>query len=156
MPGAITFILEQNLSSSRTPTFVGGYNPANTGIDLFGIDPYPCRSELDGCDYSMVARYVSAAVSAGIPRSNIVPVFQAFGGGGWSDDGDGSYLLPTAEQAARLLNTWARQVPSPAFDFVYSWGSQRGDDALSAAMPDLQQVFAAHNKPGPLLSRNLR
>ncbi|MDP9223076.1 MAG: hypothetical protein M3P18_04340, partial [Actinomycetota bacterium] len=82
------------------------------GIDLFGIDPYPCRSELDGCNYSMVGRYVSAAVSAGIPRANIVPVFHAFGGGAWSDDGDGSYLLPTAEQAARLLNTWARQVPT--------------------------------------------
>jgi hypothetical protein len=156
VPGAITFILEQNLSSSRTPSYVGGYTPANTGIDLFGIDPYPCRSELDGCDDSMVARYVSAAVSAGIPRTDIVPVFQAFGGGGWTDDGDGSYLLPTAEQAARILNTWEHEVPSPAFDFVYSWGSQRGDDALAAAMPDVQQVFAAHNNPGLLLGRKSR
>jgi hypothetical protein len=123
LPGAITFILEQNLSSSQTPTYEGGYNPANTGIDLFGIAPYPCRSELGGCDYSMVARYVTAAESFGIPRADIVPVFQAFGGGGWVDDGDGSYLLPTAQQAADMLGEWARRVPCPRGGCGLSWGA---------------------------------
>jgi hypothetical protein len=142
----VTFILEQNLSSSRTPSYQGGYNPANSHIDLFGIAPYPCRSELGGCDDSMVARYVTAAENFGIPRADIVPVFQAFGGGSWVDDGDGTYVLPTAQQAADILGQWAREVPNPALDYVYSWGAQEGDQALAAATPDLQRIFAAHNR----------
>lgn len=152
VPHAVTFIVEQNLSSSKTPTYRGGYNLANTGVDLFGLDPYPCRSELSGCDSTMVGRFVAAAEAFGIPRSAIVPVFQAFGGGQWVDDGGGSYRLPDPAQARELLAAWEREVPHPAFDFVYSWGSQRGDTALETAPPSLQQVFAAHNREltGPL------
>ena len=151
-PGAVTFIVEQNLSSSKTPTYGGGYNAANTGVDLFGLDPYPCRSELSGCDIAMVGRFVAAAEAFGISRSTIVPVLQAFGGGQWVDDGGGSYRMPDPSQARELLAAWDRAVPRPAFDFVYSWGSQRGDTALEAASTSLQQVFAAHNREltGPL------
>ncbi|GAA1256093.1 hypothetical protein [Oryzihumus leptocrescens] len=151
-PGAVTFIVEQNLSSSKTPTYRGGYNAANTGVDLFGLDPYPCRSELSGCDGTMVGRFVAAAEAFGISRSTIVPVFQAFGGGQWVDDGGGSYLLPDPSQARELLAAWDRAVPHPAFDFVYSWGSQRGDIALETAPTSLQQVFVGHNREltGPL------
>jgi Ca2+-binding RTX toxin-like protein len=35
-------------------------------------------------------------------------------------------------------------LPDPAFDYAYSWGSQQGDTALSQ-LPDLQQLWAAHN-----------
>ena len=152
VPHTVTFIVEQNLSSSKTPSYRGGYNAANTGVDLFGLDPYPCRSELSGCDTTMVGRFVAAAEAFGISRSTIVPVFQAFGGGQWVDDGGGSYSLPDPSQARELLAAWERAVPNPAFDFVYSWGSQRGDTALETAPPSLQQVFAAHNREltGPL------
>jgi hypothetical protein len=145
LPGALTFILEQNLSSSQAPSFDPAYSPADTGIDLFGISPYPCRSELNGCDYSMVSRYVAAAESAGIPTADIVPVFQAFGSGAWVDDGGGSYLLPTAREASQIFAEWAREIPSPVFDYVYSWGTQRGDHALATGAADVQSVFAAHN-----------
>lgn len=146
IPGAKTFILEQNLASSRSPTYAGGYNVANTGLDLIGIDPYPCRSELNGCDFSLVGSYVAAAINNGIPAAVIVPVFQTFGGGTWVDDGDGSYLMPTPEQATRLLQEWAKVIPHPVFDYAYSWGSQRGDTALGLGSPALQQVFATHNR----------
>jgi hypothetical protein len=145
IPGARTFILEQNLSASTHPSYAGGYDPANTGIDLFGIDPYPCRTELNGCDPTMIASYVTAAERFGVPSSSIVPVFQAFGGGSWIDDGGGHYRLPTADQLKSMLAQWATLIPSPVFDFVYSWGSQRGDLALSAAPADLHAVFAARN-----------
>ena len=143
--GARTFILEQNLAASTSPSYTGGYNPANTGIDLFGIDPYPCRTELHGCDPSMIARYVVAAERFGIPAASIVPVYQEFGGGAWIDDGGGHYQLPTAAQTKSMLDQWTTLIPDPVFDFVYSWGSQRADTGLSGAPADVLAVFAAHN-----------
>src|ERR1700687_1547843 len=44
VPGAKTFMVEQNLSDNLTPQFV--YTPANTGIDLFGLDPYPVQTNV--------------------------------------------------------------------------------------------------------------
>lgn len=145
VPGARTFIVEQNLSASTHPSYAGGYNPANTGIDLFGIDPYPCRTELGACDSTSIARYVTTAERFGIPQSAIIPVYQAFGGGTWVDDGGGSYLLPTAAEMTSMLTQWRDLIPSPAFDFAYSWGSQRADTGLVDAPPGLLAVFATHN-----------
>ena len=143
-PGAKTFIIMMNLSSSQSPNFSNGYNPGNTDLDLFGIDPYPCRTELSGCSYSMITKYVAAAEADGVPQGDIVPVFQAFGGGTWVDDGGGSYQLPTAAQEYAILSTWETVVPAPVFDYAYSWGSQRSDQSL-AGSPSLQQVFATLN-----------
>lgn len=143
-PGAKTFIVLMNLSTSKAPSFEHTYNPANSHIDLFGIDPYPCRTELQGCDYDMIDRYVAAATSWGVPSRQMVPVYQSFGGGDWVDDYGGKYLLPTVEQTHRILARWRNHVTAPAFDFAYSWGSQRSDRALESE-PDLQQVFLAHN-----------
>jgi hypothetical protein len=146
-PGTYTFIIEQDLSSSNHPTYQGGYTPANSDIDLYGLDPYPCRSENPAaapCAYSWLGLAVSAAENAGIPLGDIVPVYQAFGGGAWVDDGGGSYQLPTAAQESAILSTWATLVPTPVFDYAYSWGSQNGDQPLNASLA-LQQVFRAHN-----------
>jgi hypothetical protein len=148
VPGTYTFIIEQDLSSSNHPTYQGGYNPANTDIDLYGLDPYPCRSEnpvAAPCTYSWLGLAVSAAGQAGIPAADIVPVYQAFGGGTWVDDGGGSYQLPTAAQESEIVSTWASLVPSPVFDYAYSWGAQDSDESLDAS-PALQQVFSAHNQ----------
>lgn len=142
---ARTFVVLQSLSSSRHPHFYRGYNRAHTGVDLFGLDPYPCRSEVHGCVLFIINRYVRAATRAGFPPARIVPVFQAFGGGSWTDDGGGRWTLPTAGQARRLICRWGALVPHPAFDYTYSWGTQNGDKALSTAPPALRAVFAAHN-----------
>ena len=144
LPGVITFIVLMNMGTSKAPSFAGSYTPANSHIDLFGISPYPCRTELNGCDFDMIGRFVSAAESSGIPRPSMVPVYQTFGGGGWIDDGGGRYLLPTVAEAEEILARWAALVPTPVFDCAYSWGSQRGDAAL-AGSSDLQTVFSHHN-----------
>ena len=147
-PGTYTFIIEQDLSSATHPSYQGGYNPANSDIDLYGLDPYPCRSENPAsapCTYSWLGLAVSAAEAEGIPLADIVPVYQAFGGGTWVDDGGGSYQLPTAAQEAHILSTWASLVPTPVFDYAYSWGSQRSDQSLNASSA-LQQVLLAHNQ----------
>lgn len=144
-PGTKTFIIEENLSSTDDPTYMGGFNPANSDIDLYGLDPYPCRSELgNACHYGWIGLAVSAAEAEGIPLAEIVPVYQAFGGGTETDDGGGSYSLPTASEAAEILSTWGSLVPTPVFDYAYSWGSQHQDASMSSSSA-LQQVFRAHN-----------
>lgn len=144
-PGAKTFIILDVQTASSNPSYANTYNPANSDIDLYGLDPYPCRSELNGCDDTYITKAVAAAISAGVPLADIVPVYQAFGGGAYVDDGGGSYQLPTATQETQILSTWASVVPSPVFDYAYSWGSQNGDTALESSTT-LQQVFAQHNK----------
>lgn len=145
IPGALTFIVLMNLSTrAATPAFQHSYNPENSHVDLYGLDPYPCRSELGGCSASMIGRYVEAAEAAGIPCAQLVPVYQAFGGGRWSDGEGGTFRLPTAAQLRNLLAQWRALIPAPVFDYAYSWGRQRGDRALENS-PDLQAVFRAHN-----------
>ncbi len=145
MPAAKTFIVLMNLSTSRTPSFEHTYTPDNSHIDLFGIDPYPCRTELPDCDYDMIDRYVAAAQSWGIPYSQMVPFYQSFGGGDWNDGDGGKYLMPTVEQTVNMLARWKEHVAAPEFDAAYSWGSQRSDIALGSEL-DLQDVFSAHNR----------
>ena len=145
MPSAKTFIVLMNLSTSRTPSYEQTYNAANSHIDLFGINPYPCRTELPDCDYDMIDRYVAAAASWGISYGQMVPVYQSFGGGDWKDGDGGKYLMPTVEQAVNMLARWNEQGAAPEFDAVYSWGSQRSDIALGSEL-DLQDVFSAHNR----------
>lgn len=144
-PGAKTFVVLLNLSSSSHPSFRPTYTPANSHIDLFGVDPYPCRTELHGCDLRMIGRYVKAAESAGVPATHIVPVYQAFGGGSWPDDGGGKYKLPTSSEETQILRTWASLIPHPAFDYAYSWGRQNGDVSLASSAA-LKRVFALHNQ----------
>ncbi|MCP3382117.1 calcium-binding protein [Bradyrhizobium sp. CCGUVB4N] len=143
-PGAKTFITMMNMGSSENPTFANTYNPANTHIDLFGIDPYPVRSDMSTVDYTMIDKAVAAAEAAGISVDHIVPVFQTFGGGNWADDSGGHYVMPTAAQEQTMLAHWAAVVPNPAFDYAYAWGSQNGDTALESSSA-LQSVFLQHN-----------
>jgi hypothetical protein len=139
VPGAETFIVLMNMSSDTTPTFKNTYNPANTDVDLFGLDPYPCQQQFNGCDYRIIPAAIAAAEAWGISASQIVPVYQAFGGGGYS-----AWLMPTAAEETQLLATWASAIPAAVFDYVYSWGVQSSDQALSTA-PDLQAVFLQKN-----------
>lgn len=139
-PGAKTFIVLENNGDPTDPSYA--FNPANTDIDLFGIDPYPVRPEFTGgADYSVIGDAAKAAEAEGIPQSALVPVYQAFGA---SSGPYSSWSLPTAAQEQTILSTFGEYTPTPAFDYAYSWGTQDGDTALSDD-PALQAVFAAHN-----------
>jgi phospholipase/lecithinase/hemolysin len=136
IPGAKVFMVEQNLNSPDAPQFI--YNPANTDIDLFGLDPYPVRSDLPGgFEPSIITTEVNAAEVQGIPQADIVPVYQAFGN-------ESPWVMPTPAQEQTILSTWGSVIPTPVFDYAYSWGVQNGDQALSVD-PALQAVLAAHN-----------
>lgn len=143
-PNTKTFIMLMNMGSSRVPTFAGSYNPGNTHVDLFGLAPYPCRTEAGKCDYKMIDRFVEAAVAAGIPVDRIVPAFQTFGGGTWTDDEGGQYAVPTAHDETEILARWATLIEKPVFDYAYSWGSQRSDTALENSAV-LRSILADHN-----------
>ena len=139
VPGAITFIVLQNFGTPENPSYLNTYNPANTDIDLFGLDPYPVRPQFPGgADYSVIPAAVAAAEAAGIPLSQIVPIYQAFG---QALPGNEGWTMPTASQEQQILATWASAVPAPQFDYAYSWGQQGGDSSLNSD-PALQQVFA--------------
>ncbi|HEY1887316.1 MAG TPA: hypothetical protein VGG86_14930 [Roseiarcus sp.] len=141
VPGAKTFMVEENMSSNTSPVY--DYTPANTDIDLFGLDPYPVQTNVpNNLDYNIIPLAVSTAEADGVPQANIVPVYQAFGGGQYT-----TYILPTAAQEDEILSTWGSVIPDPAFDYAYSWGVQVGDTAISDD-PALQTVFAAHNAGG--------
>ncbi|UVK44017.1 calcium-binding protein [Mesorhizobium sp. AR07] len=144
LPGAKSFITMMNMGSSANPDFSNTFNPANTHIDYYGLDPYPVRTGTSAVDYNMIDRTVAAAVNSGIPVSQMVPVYQTFGGGSFTTDTGGKYVLPTATQEQTMLDHWANLVPSPAFDYAYAWGSQQGDTALGNSAA-LQALFLQHN-----------
>jgi hypothetical protein len=143
VPGAKTFIVMMNMGMTSDPTYMNTYNPANTGIDYYGLDPYPVRSG-GQLDLSAIEKNVEAAIEAGIPLESIVPIYQAFGGGGWSTDTGGKYVMPTTAQMQEMIDRWASVVPDPVFDYAYHWQSQNGDQALSTN-PALLEVFRQHN-----------
>ena len=118
-PGAKTFIVEENSSGNLTPQYY--YTPANTDIDLFGLDPYPVQTNVpNNYDLNIIPLAVQSAESIGIPQQDLVPVYQAFGGGSYA-----SYILPTAAQEQAILSEWGSVLPNPAFDYAYSWGDPR-------------------------------
>ena len=139
-PGTKTFIVVENATTNAAkPSYVHTYNPANTDVDLFGLVSYPCLKGASRCAYSWIPSTVAAAERAGIPLADIVPIYQVFG----AYDAD-QWILPTAQQESEILSVWGSCVPTPAFDYAYSWGVQLGDQALSGS-PSLQSIFLAHN-----------
>ena len=153
MPQTKTFVALMNMSSSTAPSFPNTYSSDTSHVDLFGLAPYPCRSNIPNCDYDMIDRYVAAAERAGIPKRSIVPTFQTFGGGDWITDNGARYRLPTAAEELEMIGRWERLVGASVFDFAYSWGSQNSDLALHDA-PELQAVLwrqNSTNEPGSLL-----
>ncbi|MER8474916.1 calcium-binding protein [Mesorhizobium sp. M1163] len=143
VPDAKTYITMMSLGTSANPDFSNTYNPANTGIDYYGVDVYPVRTD-GAVDYNMIDKFVAAAQASGIPTSKIIPGYQTFGGGDYNTDMGGKYVVPTATQMETMMDHWAKLVPSPAFDYAYAWGSQRGDTALESSS-ELQAVFREHN-----------
>ena len=144
IPHAKTFIVLMNLGWSWMPSFARSYNPANSHVDLFGISPYPCRTELKGCDFDMIGRYFAAAKASGVPEDKLVPIFQVFGGGSWRDDSGGRYILPTVAEEREIIARWDAVLPDAAFDYAYSWGAQRGDTALQYSSA-LRSIFLHRN-----------
>jgi hypothetical protein len=107
--------------SKTTPSSYHAFRPRASGIDLFGINPYPCSVPHPSCIYSLIGLRVRNALHAGIPRWRIVPSYQTFG----QEHIAGHYYnLPTRYQLKRMLNIWSNLIPHPKLDFTYGWGHQ--------------------------------
>jgi hypothetical protein len=115
------------------------FRPAVTGLDLVGLDPYPCSEAHPDCDLSKIDREVRVAHDRGIPLRRIVPVYQVFGQGRTDEN---YYHLPTPDQLDRLLTRWAEVVPSPPMDYSYGWGHQSSANPTLVDAPRLQQLLA--------------
>lgn len=147
--GAKSFVVLMDLASFEAPSLMNAFNAENTGIDLFGLDPYPIRGL--STDIGYIDRTVKAAVAAGIPVEKIVPVYQAFGGGSYTTTTGGrsdKYVLPTPDQANAMFKRWAELVPNPAFDFAWVWETKSGITSIGSTTPEalaLRAAFKAHN-----------
>ena len=78
LPGAKTFMVMMDMGTPNSPSYSNTYNPANTDIDLFGLDPYPVRPQFTGgVDYDVIAAAVAAAQAEGIPLTTpaLQPIF---------------------------------------------------------------------------------
>ena len=154
-PTKNAFVVLYNDGSEQKPVIVA--TPANTdmntSLDFVGLDPYPIQPQFTGgVDMAIIGASVTEALNVGWLQSQLVPVYQAFGGPpGTAYD---TYTLPTVAQTNTILSTWASVVPTPVFDYVYAWGQQDGDYSLAATgfsaaiqsqLTQLQQIFAAHN-----------
>jgi hypothetical protein len=115
------------------------FAPANSHVDLIGLDPYPCSIPHPQCDLSKIGEKVNAGRAAGIPRSAIVPVYQAFGQERTTSH---YYNLPTATQEHAILTEWKRLVPSPVMDYTYGWSNQSSASPTLVDSAALQKVFA--------------
>ncbi|WP_030169229.1 hypothetical protein [Spirillospora albida] len=129
--------------------------PERTGVDLVGLDPYPCKGGVeaeDDCNIDAIDRMVRLADKAGIPRTMVAPVFQTFGQ--TCSKGDKQYWLPTERQFRQILERWDRLAPRAPLEVSYSWGRQKEwacptlADAAGGDQPDLQGILRARHARG--------
>ncbi|TDD80306.1 hypothetical protein [Actinomadura rubrisoli] len=144
-PGQVSFI-------SLTDWPMKPVTPKRVNVDLYGLDPYPCKGSAkarDDCNIDAIDRMVRMADDAGIPRRVVAPVFQTFGQG--CSKGDKQYWLPTEKQFRAILARWDRLAPNPPLEISYSWGHQEQwacpalSDASGGAHPDLQSIMRDRN-----------
>ncbi|TDC62172.1 hypothetical protein E1200_26670 [Actinomadura sp. GC306] len=144
-PGQVSYV-------SLTDFPMEPLTPERVGVDLVGLDPYPCKGSaepLDRCDIGAIDRMVRMADEAGIPRARVAPVLQTFGQS--CSSGDKQYWLPTRAQFREILARWDRLAPRPPLEISYSWGHQDEwacptlADATGGEHPDLQSLMKARN-----------
>jgi len=148
-PKGKTFIIVLNASSAPDE-----FKQLKDASDYIGVDPYPCnvKNTARGCDYAALRRRIEQALSAGIERERIVPVFQAFGQTCTDKGGQQYYRLPTAEETENMLRIWDELVPPEIrpFDMTYTWtpNSSNSCPSLSSANgttgPDLHSVYKGY------------
>ncbi len=117
------------------------FRPYFSGVNMIGLDPYPCSVAHPDCAPGKIDEKVKPALSIGIPRFRLVPVYQAFGQSAAADD---YYRLPTADQMRTMLARWAALLPNPPMDYTYGWGHQSSSNPTLADSAPLRGVFDSY------------
>ena len=115
------------------------FRPYYSGVSMIGLDPYPCSVAHPDCAPGKIDEKVGPALAIGIPRSKLVPVYQAFG---QSAAAENYYRMPTADQMRTMLARWAALLPNPPMDYTYGWGHQSSSNPTLVDSASLQGVFA--------------
>lgn len=121
-PGAKTFFV---IANNYT-----GYTPQNTDMDLIGLDPYHILTW--GDELWAIPYAVLSVEELGWSNSQIVPIYQAFGGAG-------IFANPSVFEEEVDLFIWKLCVPTPQFDYAYSWAEWGATSLMDR--PDLQALF---------------
>jgi hypothetical protein len=116
--------------------------PSKTHVDLVGIDSYPCHLGA-ACDYAKITERVNVAAKNGVPKSAMVPVYQAFGQEGKASGA--YYRTPTASELSKMLSTWTAALPNAVLDYAYTWGTQTSAPQALANHPSLVSVVKSYN-----------
>lgn len=142
LPAAKTFIV-----IDHQDTFAP-YRPAVTGVDLVGLDPYPCNVQSSTCDFTKVAERVGWATSGGWSKSQIVPTFQLFG---QTCQSGGYYRFPTDSELNQLLADWQAAGPFSDLDYSYSWKNQLPNTSCPTLTdkPSAQAIMRAYFATAP-------
>ena len=116
--------------------------PSKTHVDLVGIDSYPCHLGA-ACDYAKITERVNVAAQMGIPKSQMVPVYQGFGQEGKASGA--YYRTPTPTELSTMLSTWKAALPNAVLDYAYTWGTQTTAPQALANHPSLASVVKSYN-----------
>jgi len=126
----------------RRPTFIVQHRIeqlrlfAHT-VDVIGLDRYPCKIHLNGCDYSVIHRQ---AAEANRLRIRYWGVIQAYG--------DDYYKLPTPGEVRGQFAHWRRTKMRGYLVFAWRWPEDEPERWL-ANHPELQAQFAIENARPP-------
>jgi hypothetical protein len=116
--------------------------PSKTHVDLVGIDSYPCHIGA-ACDYWKITERVNVAAKNGVPKSAMVPVYQAFGQEGKASGA--YYRTPTPTELSTMLGTWQAALPNAVLDYAYTWGTQTSAPQALSNHASLVSVVQSYN-----------
>lgn len=128
----------------RRPTFLVQHRPeqlklfAGT-VDVIGLDRYPCKVHLKGCDFSIIHRQAAEAERLGIRYWGVIQA--------WGDD---YYKVPTPRELHLQFEHWRRTKMRGYLVFAWRWPDDKPEDWL-ANHPELRAQLAKENaRPAPL------
>ena len=123
----------------RPPTFLVTYHIdqlelfAGT-VDVLALDKYPCKVNLNGCDYAVIHEQAAEADRLGVRYWGVIQAF-----------GDDFYKVPTRDELRQQFDRWRETEMEGYLVFAWRWPDDRPDLWL-ANNPELQSQLATENQ----------
>jgi chitodextrinase len=123
-PSAITFLVDYKID--QLALWAGT-------VDVIGLDKYPCKLKIDGCDFTGVDQLIAEADRLGIRYWGVIQAF-----------GDDYYKLPTAEELHTQFDRWRNTNMEGYLVFAWRYPDDHPENWL-ANHPELQAQLATEN-----------